>query len=121
MARLDRLAPVKAVAQLGATLGRTFSYELLQAVSPLDDAALQPALARLVEAELLYQRGKPPLATYAFKHALVQEEAHQSLLKSTRQYHHQRIAQVLEERFPETVATEPELLAHHYTEAGLLA
>jgi TOMM system kinase/cyclase fusion protein len=121
MARLDRLAPVKAVAQQGATLGRTFSYELLQAVSSLDDAALQPALARLVEAELLYQRGKPPLATYVFKHALVQEEAYQSLLKSTRQYHHQRIAQVLEVRFPETVATEPELLAHHYTEAGLLA
>ncbi len=121
MARLDRLAPVKAVAQLGATLGRTFSYELLQAVSLLDDATLQQALARLVEAELLYQWGKPPLATYVFKHALVQEEAHQSLLKSTRQHHHQRIAQVLEERFPETVTTEPELLAHHYTEAGLLA
>ncbi len=120
MARLDRLAPVKAVAQLAATLGRTFSYELLQAVSLLDDATLQQALARLVEAELLYQRGKPPQATYVFKHALVQAEAHQSLLKSTRQHHHQRIAQVLEERFPETVATEPELLAHHYTEAGLL-
>jgi class 3 adenylate cyclase/predicted ATPase len=121
MARLDRLAPVKAVAQLGATLGRTFSYELLQVLSPLDDATLQQALSRLVEAELLYQRGKPPQATYVFKHALVQEEAYQSLLKSTRQHHHQRIAQVLEERFPETVATEPELLAHHYTEAGLLA
>jgi predicted ATPase len=121
MARLDRLAAVKAVAQLGATLGRTFSYELLQALSPLDDASLQQALARLVEAELLYQRGKPPQATYLFKHALVQEEAYQSLLKSTRQHHHQRVAQVLEERFPETIATQPELLAHHYTQASLVA
>ena len=121
MARLDRLAPVKAVAQVAATLGRTFSYELLRAVSPLDHAMLQQALARLVEAELLYQRGRPTLANYVFKHALVQEEAYQSLLKSTRQHHHQRIAQVLEERFPETVAAEPELLAHHYTEAGLTA
>jgi predicted ATPase len=78
------LAAVKAVAQLGATLGRTFPYELLRAVSPLDDATLQQALARLVEAELLYQRGRPSLANCAFKHVLVQEEAYQSLLRSTR-------------------------------------
>jgi tetratricopeptide (TPR) repeat protein len=119
MARLDRLAAVKEVAQLGATLGRTFSYELLQAVTPLDDAALQQALAQLVAAELLYQRGIPPQATYFFKHALIQEAAYQSLLKSTRQQSHQRIAQVLEARFPETRETQPELLAYHYTEAGL--
>jgi len=119
MARLDRLATVKGVAQLGATLGREFSYELLQAVSPLDAAALQQALTRLVEVELLYQRGVPPQATYLFKHALIQEAAYQSLLKSTRQQYHQRIARVLEERFPEVTATQPELLAHHYTEAGL--
>ena len=100
MARLDRLATVKAVAQLGAVLGRTFSYEVLQAVTPLDEAPLQQALARLVDAELLYQRGVPPQATYMFKHALIQEAAYQSLLKSTRQQYHQRIAQVLETRFP---------------------
>jgi len=118
MARLDRLAAVKAVAQLGATLGRAFPYALLAAVSPLDEATLQQALARLVEAELLYQRGVPPQATYLFKHALIQEAAYQSLLKSTRQQYHQRIAQVLEERFPDMVDTQPELLAQHYTEAG---
>jgi TOMM system kinase/cyclase fusion protein len=120
MARLDRLAPVKEVAQLGATLGRAFPYALLQAVSPQDEPTLQLALARLVEAELLYQRGVPPQATYLFKHALIQDTAYQSLLKSTRQQYHQRIAQVLEARFAELVETQPELLAHHYTEAGLI-
>jgi predicted ATPase len=119
MARLDRLSTVKAVAQLGATLGRTFAYDLLQAVTPCEEATLQHGLRQLVEAELLYQRGLPPQATYRFKHALLQEAAYQSLLKSTRQQYHQRIAQVLEAQFPETVATQPELLAHHYTEAGL--
>ena len=118
MARLDRLATVKAVAQLGAVLGRTFAYEVLQAVTPLDEASLQQALARLVDAELLYQRGVPPQATYLFKHALIQEAAYQSLLKSTRQQYHQRIAQVLETRFPASVATQPELVAQHYTAAG---
>jgi TOMM system kinase/cyclase fusion protein len=119
MARLDRLAAVKAVAQLGATIGRQFGYEILRAVSPLDDAALQQGLRQLVEAELLYQRGVPPQATYLFKHALIQDTAYQSLLKSTRQQYHQRIAQVLAEQFPDTTETQPELLAHHYTEAGL--
>jgi predicted ATPase len=118
MARLDRLAPFKAVAQLGAVLGRTFTYEVLQAVAPLDEASLQQSLARLVDAELLYQRGVPPQATYLFKHALIQETAYQSLLKSTRQQHHQRIAQVLETRFPTVVETQPELIAQHYTAAG---
>jgi class 3 adenylate cyclase/predicted ATPase len=118
MARLDRLSTVKAVAQLGAVLGRTFAYELLRAVTPLDEALLQQALARLVEAELLYQRGIPPQATYLFKHALIQEAAYQSLLKSTRQQFHQRIAQVLEARFPALVETQPELVAQHYTEAA---
>ena len=119
MARLDRLTTVKAVAQLGATIGRQFSYELLQAVAALDETALQHGLRQLVEAELLYQRGMPPQATYLFKHALIQDAAYQSLLRSIRQQYHQRIAQVLEQRFPETVETQPELLAHHYTEAGL--
>jgi class 3 adenylate cyclase/predicted ATPase len=118
MARLDRLAPAKTVAQLGATIGRRFSYELLQAVLPLDESTLQQALGQLVQAELLYQRGLPPQATYTFKHALIQEAAYQSLLKSMRQDYHRKIAQVLDERLPETVETQPELLAHHYTEAG---
>ena len=121
MARLDRLAAVKGLAQLGATLGREFSYELLQAVSPWDEGTLRRGLQQLVEAEFLYQRGLPPQATYLFKHALIQEAAYQSLLRSTRQQYHQRIAQVVEARFPELCETQPELLAHHYTEAGLLA
>jgi class 3 adenylate cyclase/predicted ATPase len=119
MARLDRLATVKSLAQLGATLGREFSYELLQAVSPWDDGTLQRGVQQLVAAEFLYQQGLPPQATYVFKHALIQEAAYQSLLKSTRQQYHQQIAQALVERFPEAAETQPELVAHHYTEAGL--
>jgi class 3 adenylate cyclase/predicted ATPase len=118
-ARLDHLATVKGLAQLGATLGREFSYELLQAVAPWDEGTLQQGLHQLVEAEFLYQRGVPPQATYLFKHVLIQEAAYQSLLRSTRQRHHQRIAQVLEAQFAETIETQPELLAQHYTAAGL--
>jgi predicted ATPase len=118
MARLDRLATVKEVAQLGATIGRTFSYELLQAVSPLDEARLQQGLRQLVEAELVYQRGAMPRTTYMFKHALIQDAAYQSLLRNTRQQVHQRIAQALEAQFPEIVETQPELVAQHYTAAG---
>ncbi|HTI75660.1 MAG TPA: AAA family ATPase [Mycobacterium sp.] len=120
-ARLDRLSTVKSLAQLGATLGREFSYALLQAVSPWGEGILQEGLAQLVTAEFLYQQGQPPKATYRFKHALIQDAAYQSLLKSTRQQHHQRIAGVLETQFPEVVVTQPELLARHYTEAGLSA
>src|SRR5262245_31826022 len=119
MARLDRLAAVKALAQLGATLGREFPYTLLQAVSLWDEATLGRGLHLLVDAEFLYQQGLPPEATYRFKHALIQETAYQSLLRRTRQQYHQRIAQVLEARFPERCETQPELLAYHYTEAGL--
>jgi class 3 adenylate cyclase/predicted ATPase len=118
MARLDRLVTAKAVAQYAAVIGRQFPYELLQAVSQVEAAMLQHALGRLVEAEIVYQRGLPPQATYTFKHALIQDTAYQSLLKSTRQQYHQHIAQVLEAQFPDTVATQPELLAYHYTEAG---
>jgi predicted ATPase len=118
MARLDRLATVKGLAQLAATLGREFSYELLHAVSPWDEGILQQGLQQLVEAEFLYQRGLPPHATYLFKHALIQDAAYQSLLRSTRQQFHQRIAQVVEQRFPELCKTHPELLAQHYTAAG---
>jgi predicted ATPase len=121
LARLDRLAAAKVVAQLGATVGHTFAYDVVQAVAPLDAVTLQGALAQLVEAEIVAQRGLPPQAAYTFKHALIQDAAYQSLLKSTRQQYHQRIAQVLEAQFPETAATQPEVLAHHYTEAGLAA
>ena len=121
LARLDRLHPAKAVAQLGATIGRTFAYELLQAIAPLDEATMQHGLRQLVEAELVYQHGLPMQATYTFKHALIRDAAYESVLRSTRQEYHQRIAQVLAERFPETVEAEPELLAHHLTEAGLHA
>jgi class 3 adenylate cyclase/tetratricopeptide (TPR) repeat protein/energy-coupling factor transporter ATP-binding protein EcfA2 len=119
MARLDRLAPVRELVQLGATLGREFTYELLHAISPLNEETLQHGLRQLVEAELIYQHGLPPQATYLFKHALIQDTAYQSLLKSRRQQYHNQIAQVLEERFPEIQETQPELLAHHYTEAAL--
>ena len=91
---------------------------MLRAVSSLDETTVQRDLERLVEAELLYQRGMPPQATYMFKHALIQDAAYQSLLKSTRLQYHQRIGQTLEERFPETAENQPELLAHHYTETG---
>lgn len=118
-ARLDRLSTVREVAQLGATLGRAFSYELLRAVATVEDAALQDELERLVDAEILYQRGVLPQATYVFKHALIQEAAYQSLLKSARQQHHLRIAGTLVERFPEIAEHQPELVAHHYAEAGV--
>src|SRR5207253_3998315 len=119
MARLDRLVTAKAVAQYAAVIGRQFSYELLQAVLQLDAVTLPRELGRLVEAEIVYQRGLPPQATYTFKHALIQDAAYESLLKSTRQQYHQCIAQVLESQFLETAETQPELLAHHYTEPGL--
>ncbi len=120
MARLDRLGTAKGVAQMGATLGREFSYELLQAVSLLNEETLQHELKQLVEAELVYQHGLPPQATYLFKHVLVQDAAYQSLLKSTRRQYHRQIAQVLEEQFLETKDNQPELLAHHYTEARMI-
>jgi class 3 adenylate cyclase/predicted ATPase len=121
MARLDRLPEAKPVAQLAAAIGREFSYELLHAVSPLPEPQLRGELGRLVDAELLYQRGLPPAAQYVFKHALIQEAAYQSLLRSTRQQYHRRIVDVLAERFPQIGELSPELVAHHYTEAGLTA
>jgi predicted ATPase len=118
MARLDQLGPAKGTAQLGATMGREFPVALLQAVTPLEEDLLHQDLRQLVEAELLYQRGVGATAVYQFKHALIQEAAYASLLRRTRQHYHQQIAQVLETQFPDTVATQPELLARHYTEAG---
>ena len=119
MARLDRLESGKEIAQLGACIGREFSYRLIAAVAPGDHAGLDDALAQLTDAELLYRHGHPPDATYSFKHALVQDTAYQSLLKRRRRPIHGRIADALKEQFGEIVETEPELLAHHYTEAGL--
>ncbi|WP_161851319.1 adenylate/guanylate cyclase domain-containing protein [Bradyrhizobium sp. CCBAU 051011] len=119
MARLDRLAPVKEVAQIGAAIGREFSYTLLRSVAGRDDLTLSAALAQLEEAELLECRGTPPEATYSFKHALVQETAYESLLKSRRQLLHQHIGDVLRDKFPIIAETEPEVLAYHFTEAGL--
>jgi class 3 adenylate cyclase/predicted ATPase len=118
MARLDQMNTAKEIAQLGAVLGREFPYAMLQAIASQDEATVQAGLAQLVEAELLYQRGRPPRATYRFKHALIQDAAYASLLKSTRQRVHQQIAQVLEAHFPEVVETQPEVLARHYTAAG---
>jgi len=120
MARLDRLASVRLVAQTGAAIGREFSYALLRAVSPLPDDELQTALARLVTSELVFQRGIPPDAVYAFKHALVQDAAHGSLLRSARQQLHAQIAEALEVQSPETKENQPELLAQHCAEAGLV-
>jgi predicted ATPase len=122
MARLDRLVDAKGIAQLGAVIGRQFSWELLHAVSRLDETTLQRELNRLVDAELLlHHRSSPPHDTYTFKHALIRDAAYESLLKSTRQQYHQQIAQILVERFPETAVIQPELLAHHYTAGGLAA
>jgi class 3 adenylate cyclase/predicted ATPase len=119
LARLDRLAPVKEVAQIGAAIGREFSYDLLAAVAPLGDNELGEALGQLVEAELIFRQGTPPQATYSFKHALVRDVAYETLLKSRRQQLHGRIAGVLREQFPEVVEGKPELVARHCAEAGL--
>jgi class 3 adenylate cyclase/predicted ATPase len=119
MARLDRLIPVKEIAQIGACLGREFSYELVATVSPMSEAQLNEALEKLTLSELVFRRGSPPEAVYIFKHALVQDAAYDSLLKTKRQELHAQIAEAIRERFPSKAEIEPELLAHHYTEAGL--
>ena len=119
MARLDRLESGKEIAQIGACIGREFSYALIAAVAPEDISDLDHALTSLIDAELLYRRGRPPDASYSFKHALVQDTAYQSLLKSRRQSIHGRIADALQEQFSEIVEAKPEVLAHHYTQAGL--
>ena len=119
MARLDRLGPsAKEVARVGALLGREFPYGLLHAVHPVSESELEGALAKLADAELLYVHGYPPESTYVFKHALVQDVAYDSLLKGQRRALHARTAQIIVDRFPELSETKPELLAHHYTEAG---
>jgi predicted ATPase/class 3 adenylate cyclase len=119
MARLDRLAPAKEVAQIGSVIGREFPHKLLAAVVDCPEPQLQAALDQLVSAELIFRRGAVPDATYSFKHALVQDAAYQSLLKSKRQHLHARIAHALEKSFPESGAMQPELLAHHFSQANL--
>src|SRR5215470_17694194 len=120
MARLDRLASVRQLAQIGAAFGRWFRYTSLRAVAGLTEEELQASLTRLVASELVFQSGSPPDAIYTFKHALVQESAYNSLLRNTRQQLHGRIAETLEARFPELIDSQPELFARHYTEAGLI-
>jgi class 3 adenylate cyclase/tetratricopeptide (TPR) repeat protein len=119
MARLDRLAPVKEVGQIGAAIGREFSYSLLSALIERDEPALKDALAQLEAAELLFRRGEPPEAIYRFKHALVQDAAYENLLKSRRQVLHRRIAETLRDQFPRMAEIQPEVVAHHFTRAGL--
>lgn len=120
MARLDRLTSVRRVAQTGAAIGREFSYGLLRAVSRLPEYELQAALARLVASELVFQHDAPPEAVYSFKHALVQDAAHGSLLRSARQRLHAQIAEALEAHSPELRDSQPELFAQHYAEAGMV-
>ena len=120
MARLDRLGPAKEVAQIGAAIGREFSHALLAAVVRKPEAELQSALDRLVAAGLLFRQGVPPHATYLFKHALVQDAAYGTLLREPRRALHARIAETLESQFAEIAENQPELLARHCTEAGLI-
>jgi class 3 adenylate cyclase/tetratricopeptide (TPR) repeat protein len=120
MARLDRLVSVKEIAQIGAAIGREFSYVLIRSVVARDDTALRYVLAELEQAELVYRRGDPPEAVYSFKHALVRDAAYESMLKSRRQQLHGQIARAIEDGFPDVVNSEPEVLARHFTEAGIV-
>jgi len=119
MARLDRLAHVKEIAQVGAAIGREFSYPLVRALVARDDTGLRRALTELEQAELVFRRGEPPDATYSFKHALVRDAAYETLLKSRRHQLHAQIARTLEEKFADAMVSEPEIVAHHFTQAGL--
>jgi len=121
MARLDRLASVKDIAQIGAVIGREFHHELILAVAGLEESVLCDGLERLADAGLVMRRGTPPLANYIFKHALIQDISYASLLKSRRQQLHAKISTVLVERFPDLIETQPELAAQHFSEAGLIA
>jgi tetratricopeptide (TPR) repeat protein len=117
-ARLDRLGPAREAAQIGAVLGRSFTYPLLCDVAEMDEPALQTALERLAHADILFIEGAPPRANYRFKHALIQDAAYDSLLKSRRQMLHRRAAEILRD-IPERATTEPEVVAHHFTQAEL--
>ncbi|MEM7413771.1 MAG: adenylate/guanylate cyclase domain-containing protein [Myxococcota bacterium] len=121
MARLDRIRAAKQVAQLGATLGRSFPFDLIAAVADLDEGELQAGLRQLVDAEILVQRGTPPEATYTFRHRLLQDTAYESQLKKRRTELHARTSQAYEQRFPQRIASAPEVVAHHCAEGGLTA
>ena len=120
MARLDRMSSNREVAQFAATLGREFHYEVLAAVVSVDESTLQSELAKLAEAEILYVKGQPPHCAYLFKHALLEEALHSSLAETERRQFHRQVAEVMEARFPQFAETQPELLAQHFTEAGLV-
>jgi predicted ATPase len=119
MARLDRLGPTREVAQIGSVIGRGFSFGLLRDVAGMGDVALQAALERLAEADIVLVQGLPPESDYRFKHALTQDAAYENLLKSRRQVLYRRVAEILRDRFAGTAAAEPEALAYHFTQAGL--
>ena len=119
MARLDRLGPAREVAQIGSVIGRGFSYKLLQAVAGMAEALLEAALEKLSDADIVLVEGVLPESDYRFKHALIQDAAYENLLKSRRQVLHRRIAETLRDRFANKAAAEPEVLAHHFTQAGL--
>ncbi|HEX3229549.1 MAG TPA: AAA family ATPase [Pyrinomonadaceae bacterium] len=119
MARLERLEGDRDLAQLAATLGREFNYDLVAAVSSLQESALETELIKLVNAEILYQKGRPPRRTYIFKHALLEDALYNAMVKGKRQSFHRQIAEVLEAQFQQTAETRPELLAHHFTEGAL--
>jgi class 3 adenylate cyclase/tetratricopeptide (TPR) repeat protein len=119
MARLDRLGPAREVAQVGSVIGRGFSYNLLRAVASMDDVPLQAALEKLAEADIVLVQGLPPESDYRFKHALIQDAAYENLLKSRRQVLHRRVAEILRARFADSAAAEPEVLAHHFTQASM--
>src|SRR6516165_4262229 len=118
-ARLDRLGAAREVAQIAAVIGRGFSYPLVRAVAKMEDEALQTALERLAEADILLVQGLPPESEYRFKHALIQDAAYENLLKTRRQVLHRRTAEALRDRFADKAAAEPEVLAHHFTQAGM--
>jgi predicted ATPase len=117
-ARLDKLGPAREVAQIGAVIGRDFAYTLLRSVAGIKDVPLQAALEGLAEADILLVQGAPPDSNYRFKHALIQDAAYDNLLKSRRQVLHRRVGEVLRDQFSAVASTEPELLAHHFTQAG---
>jgi predicted ATPase len=119
MARLDRLGPAREVAQIASVIGRSLSYGLLRDVAGIADATLQSALDKLAEADIVLVQGVPPESDYRFKHALIQDAAYENLLKSRRQVLHRRVAQILRDRFADTAAAEPEVLAYHFTQAGM--
>ncbi len=119
MARLDRLGPAREVARVSSVIGRGFSYGLLLTLTGMTDTTLQAVLEQLAEADILLVQGLPPDSDYRFKHVLIQDAAYENLLKSRRQALHRSVAEILRDRFPDTAAAEPEVLAHHFTQAGL--